>query len=178
MAEANRADDPNQLQDQPLQNRPGARAASPTDAPASVPDSVPASASASTSVAAVDPQPNATSSVGSPAAGAVSTEIAAHQPGKVQVIRRNGKVTHFDQNKIKVAMTKAFLAVEGGNAAASSRIHHTVDELTDQVASALTRRLPGGGTVHIEDVQDQVELALMRAGEHKVARDYVLYREA
>ena len=106
-----------------------------------------------------------------------SPEIAAHAPGRVQVIRRNGKVTHFDPNKIMVAMTKAFLAVEGGNAAASSRIHERVAELTEQVSSALTRRLPGGGTVHIEDVQDQVELALMRAGEHKVARDYVLYRE-
>lgn len=104
-------------------------------------------------------------------------EIAAHAPGQVQVIRRNGKVAHFDPNKIMVAMTKAFLAVEGGNAAASSRIRNTVESLTDQVASALTRRLPGGGTVHIEDIQDQVELALMRAGEHKVARDYVLYRE-
>ncbi len=104
-------------------------------------------------------------------------EIAAHAPGQVQVIRRNGKVTHFDSNKIMVAMTKAFLAVEGGSAAASSRIHDRVKTLTDQVATALTRRLPGGGTVHIEDIQDQVELALMRTGEHKVARDYVLYRE-
>jgi len=115
----------------------------------------------------------------SPAATvAPALEVAAHAPGAVQVIRRNGKVTHFDANKIKVAMTKAFLAVEGGNAAASSRIHDRVRELTEQVVSALTRRLPGGGTVHIEDIQDQVELALMRAGEHKVARDYVLYREA
>jgi ribonucleoside-diphosphate reductase alpha chain len=105
-------------------------------------------------------------------------EITAHQPGQVQVIRRNGKVTHFDPSKIKVAMTKAFIAVEGSGAAASSRIHHLVDELTEQVSSALTRRLPGGGTVHIEDIQDQVELALMRAGEHKVARDYVIYRDA
>ena len=108
----------------------------------------------------------------------VATEIVAHAPGKVQVIRRNGKVTHFDPSKIMVAMTKAFLAVEGGSAAASSRIHDRVAELTEQVVGALTRRLPGGGTVHIEDIQDQVELALMRAGEHKVARDYVLYREA
>jgi ribonucleoside-diphosphate reductase alpha chain len=109
---------------------------------------------------------------------AYTADIGAHQPGRVQVIRRNGKVTHFDPNKIKVAMTKAFLAVEGGSAAASSRIHDRVEELAEQVASALTRRLPGGGTVHIEDIQDQVELALMRAGEHKVARDYVLYRDA
>jgi len=106
-----------------------------------------------------------------------AAEVDAHAPGKVQVIRRNGKVTHFDANKIMVAMTKAFLAVEGGSAAASSRVHDRVQELTGQVVAALTRRLPGGGTVHIEDIQDQVELALMRAGEHKVARDYVLYRE-
>ena len=107
-----------------------------------------------------------------------SSEVASHRPGQVQVIRRNGKVTHFDPSKIKVAMTKAFIAVEGSGAAASSRIHHLVDELAEQVTSALTRRLPGGGTVHIEDIQDQVELALMRAGEHKVARDYVIYRDA
>ena len=107
-----------------------------------------------------------------------SSEVARHQPGQVQVIRRNGKVTHFDPSKIKVAMTKAFLAVEGSGAAASNRIHHLVDDLSEQVISALTRRLPGGGSVHIEAIQDQVELALMRAGEHKVARDYVIYRDA
>jgi ribonucleoside-diphosphate reductase alpha chain len=95
----------------------------------------------------------------------------------MQVIRRNGKVTHFDPSKISVAMTKSFLAVEGGNAAASSRIHNMVKELTDQVVGALTRRTPEGGTVHIEDIQDQVELCLMRSGEHKAARAYVLYRE-
>ena len=93
-----------------------------------------------------------------------------------QVIRRNGKVTHFNDSKIKVALTKAFLAVEGGQAAASARIHETVDTLSTLVVEALLRRLPDGGTIHIEDIQDQVELALMRAGEHKVARAYVLYR--
>jgi ribonucleoside-diphosphate reductase alpha chain len=104
-------------------------------------------------------------------------ELAAYEPGQFHVIRRNGKVTGFDANKIAVAVTKAFLAVEGGSAAASSRIHQTVQAITDQVVTALTRRMPTGGTVHIEDVQDQVELQLMRAGEHKVARSYVLYRE-
>jgi len=93
------------------------------------------------------------------------------------IIRRNGKVTNFDANKIAVAMTKAFLAVEGGKAAASSRIHDTVRELTKSVVDTISRRIPEGGQVHIEDVQDQVELALMRGGEHKIARAYVLYRE-
>ena len=89
------------------------------------------------------------------------------------VIRRNGKMTAFDPNKIAVAMTKAFLAVEGGSAAASSRIHETVERLAQQVIQALART---GSNVHIEDIQDQVELVLMRSGEHKVARAYVLYR--
>jgi ribonucleoside-diphosphate reductase alpha chain len=124
------------------------------------------------------PTPAQDASTGSTTRSRVDSETAAHIPGTIQVIRRNGQVTHFDPNKIMVAMTKAFLAVEGGSAAASSRIHDRVRELAAQVSVALTRRLPGGGSVHIEDIQDQVELALMRAGEHKVARDYVLYREA
>ena len=95
----------------------------------------------------------------------------------INVIRRNGKVTTFDENKIAIAVTKAFLAVEGGNAAASSRIHESVAQITSQVVNALTRRQPSGGTIHIEDIQDQVELAMMRSEHHKVARAYVLYRE-
>ncbi|MFO1417494.1 MAG: ribonucleoside-diphosphate reductase subunit alpha [Methylotetracoccus sp.] len=104
-------------------------------------------------------------------------EIRAVAPGELKVIRRNGKVTGFDAGKISVAITKAFLAVEGGSAAASRRIHDAVEQLTEQVSRALSRRLPSGGTLHIEDIQDQVELALMREGHHKAARAYVLYRE-
>ena len=107
----------------------------------------------------------------------VSAGIAATAPGQVRVIKRNGTVVPFEASKISVAITKAFLAVEGGTAAASSRIHETVARLTDQVAATFQRRMPSGGTIHIEDVQDQVELSLMRAGEHKIARDYVIYRE-
>ena len=108
---------------------------------------------------------------------AASPEIRANAPGELRVIRRNGKVTGFDASKIAVAMTKAFLAVEGGSAAASRRVHDLVQSLSDQLSEALHRRNPAGGTIHIEDIQDQVELALMRSGEHKVARAYVLYRE-
>ena len=95
-----------------------------------------------------------------------------------QVIRRSGGVTPFDPTKISVALTKAFLAVEGGRAAASRRVHEIVEDLTAQIVSALTRRGEAGRTFHIEEVQDQVELALMRGEHHKVARAYVLYREA
>jgi ribonucleoside-diphosphate reductase alpha chain len=106
-----------------------------------------------------------------------SANIAVTAPGRFRVIRRNGKVTAYDREKIAIAMTKAFLAVEGGNAAASSRIHEIVGELAEQVEQALTRRIPDGGTFHIEDIQDQVELALMRSGHQRVARAYVIYRE-
>jgi ribonucleoside-diphosphate reductase alpha chain len=94
-----------------------------------------------------------------------------------KIIRRNGAVVGFEPSKISVAMTKAFLAVNGGQGAASARIRELVVSLTDAVVAALLRRQPQGGTLHIEDIQDQVELALMRSGEHDVARAYVLYRE-
>jgi ribonucleoside-diphosphate reductase alpha chain len=95
----------------------------------------------------------------------------------MQVIRRNGTVSKFDAGKISVAMTKAFLAVEGHTAAASRRVHEIVEQLTAEVVGALSRRMSEGRTFHIEDIQDQVELALMRSEHHKVARAYVLYRD-
>lgn len=104
-------------------------------------------------------------------------ELTANTPGLLKTIKRNGKVVHYDDSKIKVAVTKAFIAVEGSSAAASDRIHEQIDVITQQVSKAFKRRLPGGGTLHIEDIQDQVELALMRSGHYKIARAYVLYRE-
>ena len=112
-----------------------------------------------------------------PQAADAHQDLAATAPGQLRVIKRNGTVVPYTDDKITVAITKAFLAVEGGTAAASSRIHDTVARLTEQVTATFKRRMPSGGTIHIEEIQDQVELALMRAGEQKVARDYVIYRE-
>ena len=94
-----------------------------------------------------------------------------------QIIRRNGSVVAFEPHKIAVAMMKAFLAVHGTQGAASASVRETVDSLTQAVVRALMRSRPSGGTFHIEDVQDQVELGLMRGGHHEIARAYVLYRE-
>src|SRR5512139_3908070 len=107
-------------------------------------------------------------------AAVVATESAY---AGYQIIRRNGAVVMFEPNKIAVALMKAFLAVHGTQGAASASVRETVDELTETVVRALLRSRPGGGTFHIEDVQDQVELGLMRGGHHEVARAYVLYRE-
>ncbi|MFN7507600.1 MAG: ATP cone domain-containing protein, partial [Limnobacter sp.] len=90
-----------------------------------------------------------------------------------KIIRRNGAVVGFEPSKIAVAMTKAFLAVNGGQGAASARIRELVEQMTGSVVNALVRRQPSGGIFHIEDIQDQVELALMRSGEAEVARAYV-----
>ena len=106
-----------------------------------------------------------------------TNQVNNNEEAIYKVIRRNGKVTRFTANKITIALTKAFLDVEGGSAAGSSRIHKTVEALSTQITDCLFRRMPEGGIVHIEDIQDQVELALMRSGERKVARSYVLYRE-
>ncbi len=102
---------------------------------------------------------------------------AATPLNNYQIIRRNGAVVPFEPSKIAVAMMKAFLAVHGTQGAASASVREVVDALTQNVVRALMRSRPGGGTFHIEDVQDQVELGLMRGGHHEIARAYVLYRE-
>jgi ribonucleoside-diphosphate reductase alpha chain len=121
---------------------------------------------------AVASQPFVTASAPESTLGHQASLLAQYK-----VIRRNGAVVAFEPGKISVAMTKAFLAVTGGQGAASARIREVVAQLTDGVVGALIRRQPTGGTFHIEDIQDQVELALMRSGEHDTARAYVLYRE-
>ncbi len=123
---------------------------------------------------------SATTSQASPLPGQ-STDVG--QPARqsaysaYQIIRRNGAVVSFEPSKIAVALMKAFLAVHGTQGAASASVRETVDGLTEAVVRGLLRSRPGGGTFHIEDIQDQVELGLMRGGHHEIARAYVLYRE-
>jgi ribonucleoside-diphosphate reductase alpha chain len=115
-----------------------------------------------------------------PSAGFVAGGVGGGQATQLsdyKIIRRNGSVVAFEPSKIAIAVTKAFLAVNGGQGAASARVREQVEQLTHAVVRALLRSRPNGGTFHIEDIQDQVELALMRSGEHNVARAYVLYRE-
>ncbi len=106
----------------------------------------------------------------------VDETLATMAPGQLRVIKRNGAVVGYDDSKITVAITKAFLAVEGGNAAASTRVHELVANMVREISNLFRRRMPSGGSIHIEEIQDQVELLLMRTGEHKIARSYVIYR--
>jgi len=130
-------------------------------------------------IASTSPSPTATPPrdliVGD--SGSLAGASADPRFAQFKVIRRNGAVVGFEPAKISIAMTKAFLAVNGGQGAGSARIRDEVTRLTDAVVAALMKRKPDGGAIHIEEIQDQVELALMRGGEHEVARAYVLYRE-
>jgi len=126
----------------------------------------------------VEPEQNsASNAVIAPILDSFVAEWNNAELSQYRVIRRNGKLTEFDANKIAIAITKAFLQVEGTAAASSNRISSTVRQLTQQVINGISRHLREAGKVHIEDIQDQVELALMREGHHKVARAYVIYRE-
>jgi len=126
---------------------------------------------------------SASSATNPPPRDALAGETGSAMPSsdprfaQYKVIRRNGAVVGFEPSKISIAMTKAFLAVNGGQGATSARVRDEVGKLTELVVSALMKRKPEGGAIHIEEIQDQVELALMRGGEHEVARAYVLYRE-
>ena len=122
------------------------------------------------------PSPSPTASADT-ATHAAAAAASGHPLTHYQIIRRNGAVVPFEPQKIAVAMMKAFLAVHGTQGAASASVREVVDTLTQNVVRALMRSRPGGGTFHIEDVQDQVELGLMRGEHHEVARAYVLYRE-
>jgi ribonucleoside-diphosphate reductase alpha chain len=116
--------------------------------------------------------PGMTAGAAGPRAAAAASAYAGYQ-----IIRRNGAVVAFEPNKIAVALMKAFLAVHGTQGAASASVRETVDGLTESVVRALLRSRPSGGSFHIEDIQDAVELGLMRGGHHEIARAYVLYRE-
>jgi len=114
------------------------------------------------------------------ASGYDSSSASPYQDSRYsqyKIIRRNGSVVAFTPNKISIALTKAFIAVNDGQSTVSTKVREAVVHLTGDVVSALIRHQPVSGTFHIEDIQDQVELALMRSGEHDVARSYVLYRE-
>ena len=110
-------------------------------------------------------------------AHANSSKLTTKLTGLLKIIKRNHDDVPYDEDKIKIAITKAFIAVEGDGAVASNRIRQQINELTQDVTLAFKRRMPNGGTILIEDIQDQVELALMRKSQRKVAVAYVLYRE-
>lgn len=112
----------------------------------------------------------------SPIIHASQFDVAQTAPGLIKVIRRDGTVAPFDANRIANAMTKAFLAVEGDTATGSPRVREIVTSITQKISDKFSRMLAGGGSVNLEDIQNEVEAALMRANEVVVAKAYILHR--
>ncbi len=98
------------------------------------------------------------------------------------VIKREGTEVSFDAERIRLAITKCFLDREvfGPSMAESDVLHTLVVQLSNSVIEAMAtdKRWAISARVAVEDVQDQVELALMREGQHAAARSYVHYRDA
>lgn len=102
----------------------------------------------------------------------------------MNLIKRDGSVVPFQPEKIRTAVLSAFLFDGDGKPYHASGVkqsqadHEKAATVTQNVVAALSRnRGESTAHVHIESVQDQVELELMRSGEHKIARGYVIYRE-
>ena len=109
----------------------------------------------------------------------MNTQVEALKPGQIRVIKRDGRVSLYEAERIRVAITKAYMdpRVVGHKGAVSAEVKDKASKITESITNTFKARMPSGGTIHIEEIQDQVELALMRAGEHQVARYYVIYRE-
>lgn len=96
---------------------------------------------------------------------------------ELRVIKRDGRVVPFDQTKVHNAISKAFIGVEGVASTGSTEIRNQIDSLAQSVTERFERGSINGVAINIEDIQDQVELALMREGLQKIARAYVIWRE-
>lgn len=87
-----------------------------------------------------------------------------------QVIKRDGKITDFDLNKVSVAITKAFEAQN------KQYVPAIIDMLTLRVTADFENKIENN-LVHVEDIQDSVEHVLEQSGYTDVAKAYILYRK-
>ena len=87
-----------------------------------------------------------------------------------QVIKRDGKITDFDLNKVSVAITKAFEAQN------KQYVPAIIDMLTLRVTADFESKIENN-LVHVEDIQDSVEHVLEQSGYTDVAKAYILYRK-
>ncbi len=94
-----------------------------------------------------------------------------------RVRSRDGDLRPFNPERIGRAVAKALLAAEGGEVL-TARSRDLTAILARQICEQLTARRPEGGAFDVEEIQDQAELALMRASQHEAARRFVLYRES
>ena len=81
------------------------------------------------------------------------------------VVKRDGRIVGFNQEKIAAAIRKAMLATDAGDDAA------LISQITDRIA------MKGKSQMTVEAIQDMVELELMKSARKDVAKSYIRYRD-
>ncbi|WP_279613422.1 ribonucleoside-diphosphate reductase subunit alpha [Burkholderia gladioli] len=96
------------------------------------------------------------------------------------VMKRDGSVVAFDPHKIHNALLLNALDARGHRGGSISQLSQRDRDLLAKMTDSVVERLAKmeAVSIPIEDIQDQVELALMRAGDLELARSYMLYRAA
>ncbi|MCB9771863.1 MAG: ribonucleoside-diphosphate reductase subunit alpha [Candidatus Omnitrophica bacterium] len=90
-------------------------------------------------------------------------------------IKRDGRVVSFKPEKITNAVAKALAAHKNGQIDAD--LLAQAEKICAEVVNEIHRQWPEGKAIHIEEIQDLVEKALMKFNMHDVAKGYILYRE-
>ncbi|NLT58108.1 MAG: ribonucleoside triphosphate reductase, partial [Clostridiales bacterium] len=87
-----------------------------------------------------------------------------------QVVKRDNHITEFDLSKISKAITKAFVA--------QNKQYHpqTIDFLALKVTADFEPKITDG-KISVEDIQDSVEVVLIKSGYADVAKAFILYRK-
>ena len=81
------------------------------------------------------------------------------------IIKRDGRVVGYNEEKIKAAIRKAMLATELGED------ENLINKITDRIT------MTGSDQMTVEDIQDRVELELMKSPRKEVAKRYIAYRD-
>ncbi len=95
------------------------------------------------------------------------------------VRKRDGRISQFDETRIYLAIEAAFKAETGLTRDEQSPdvMQAVVQKITEKVVQECLARAVRGEVLDIERVQDTVETQLMAAGQHAIAKGYILYRE-
>jgi ribonucleoside-diphosphate reductase alpha chain len=108
-----------------------------------------------------------------------SSPDPSQQSDGLRVKKRNGKLVNFDQNRIRIAVEKAFRAEKNipNDQHLDAFSAREAAVVADKTFVRLLKSLDGTSVAFIEDIQDLVEIVLMQQGHYAVAKRYIVYRE-
>lgn len=95
------------------------------------------------------------------------------------IVKRDGTLVPFRKERISRALEAAFRDTKklGKISLLTPEQTQTIDTLTDLVVAQALPLAAKGASLNVEGIQDLVEIILMKAGHHDIARDYIIYRD-